>query len=246
MTARGARWFIAGVCALAIALAGCAASPTTTYTDAAGEQVTVNWRDYPADAYTDAADVLALPAVEDVDARWRAIRADLVTAIEAEFAGELPALRWAARGDDGWYPYEGNGYGGDSMLRVYNSASWEADVIIPRDEWPRVSAAATAALAKWGIAPSDSSDPDDPAARDLARWLHYTDYFAGGEFLTVSVLDATLDHEALADTKEYGHQIAGISLFYGIQTISRGERDEFTAAAEPFEGLTRPEATHSD
>lgn len=227
-------------------LVGCATSPTTTYVGGSGESITVHWRDYPAAAYTDAVDVLDLTPVERVDDRWEAMRDDLVAAIEAEFADELPELRWEAEGEDGWYPYGGNGYGGESMLQVYNSSSWQADVTIPRAEWPRVSEAATAVLSEWGIEPSVTSGQNGPDADDLTRWMQYTDYFAGGEFLTVTVQDATLDDEALADAEEYGHQVAGVSLFYGIETISQDERDAFAAAAAPFEGLTRPEATHSD
>jgi hypothetical protein len=229
-------------------VAGCTPSPpTTTFTDASGESITVDWSEYPADAYTGAEEVLDLPPVEDVERRWSRVRGALTDAIQAELGGEFGDLAWRKRGDDGWYESSGNGYGGDTMLQVYNSAGWEAGVRLPRSVWPRVLQAAEEELAQWGItvAKVDSSADDDDANAH-ARWLLVRDFFSGGEFMSVSVQDATLEDDALADVESYGGLVSGIALFYGIQTISESDRDAFARAALPFEGLTRPAPTHSD
>ncbi|MGA7149705.1 MAG: LppA family lipoprotein [Microbacterium sp.] len=239
------RWWRAVLLiAAAAVVGGCASPPTTTYTDASGETVTVDWSDYPADPYTDIDDVLALPTAEEVDQRWAAVRAAVIAAIESELAGEFGDLEWRSRGDDGWHPYGGNGYGGQTMLEVYNSAGWEAEVSLPEEAWPRVIDAAERELASWGIdGAGDLAGPGDP---DTSEWLLVGDFFQHGEFMSVSVQDAREDEQALKDAEQYDHLISGITLFYGIQTISREDEDAFIRAAAPFEGLTRPEPTHSD
>lgn len=230
--------------AAAAAIVGCAASPTTTIRSADGEETTVHWRDYPADAFTDARDVLALPSVEEVADRWADVRAAVAQAIEVELGDSVSHLEWRASGDDGWYPYGGNGYGGDSMLQVYNSATWETEVELPPSAWQGVLDAAERELAEWDIRVSPAAPA--PGEDDLSHWMRYIDFFQGGEFMTVTVQDARRDDGALADAQEYGHLISGISLFYGIQTISDADRAEFERRAQPFQGLARPEASHSD
>jgi hypothetical protein len=229
------------------ALVGCAASPTTTYTDASGETVTVDWSDYPLDPYTDPSEVLALPPVEQVGDRWPAVRAAVVAAIEAELGEEFGDLAWVERGEAEWFPYGGNGYGGETMLQVYNSAGWEADVRLPPSAWPRVIDAAERELAEWGITQrGDLAGDPGSDGDDTTEWLLVGDFFQSGEFMSVSVQDARLDDDARADAEEHGHLVSGISMFYGIQTISESQRDAFIRAAEPFDGLERPEPTHSD
>ena len=231
--------------AAAVTLAGCAVSPTTTYRNAEGVETTVHWRDYPADAYTDTGDVLALPSVEEVADRWSEVREAVAGAIEAELGAQAGDLEWRTHGDDGWFPYGGNGYGGESMLQVYNSASWEAEVEVPPGAWKDVLEAAERELAEWGIraAPAVPREEGDP---DPSHWMQSVDLFQNGEFMTVTVQDARRDEAALADAEENGWIVSGISLFYGIQTISDTDRAEFERRAAPFQGLARPEASHSD
>lgn len=224
---------------------GCAESPTTTYRDAHGETVTVQWRDYPADAFTDADDVLAQPTREETAEHFHQLRAAVTAAIEAELGDDYAGLKWRDAGEGGWHAYGGNGYGGDSMLQVYNSASWETEVEVAPADWQRVLDAAERELAEWGIHSANRVTASEEET-DLSHWLQYTDYFDGGEFVTVSVQDARRDEQALADAEEYGHLVSGISLFYGIQTISEADRAEFERRAAPFAGLIRPESTHSD
>ncbi len=232
---------LAASAALTLLLAGCAAaSPTTTYTDASGEEVTVDWRDYPAHAGIDADAVLAAPVAEDVEARWEQIRVAVVDAIDAELDGALDAASWSERGEGGWNDQVGNGYGGESMLSTYNSGSWEAEIVLPREDWDRVIAAAGAELAEWGITGVG------PEPTEVPEWLDFGDFFEGPEFVSVAVQDASLDADAHSGALERGWLVSGISLFYGIQTIAEADRDAFTAAAAPFAGLERPEPTSSD
>jgi hypothetical protein len=231
--------------AAAVTLTGCAASPTTTYRDANGLETTVQWRDYPADAYTDAGEVLTLPTVEEVADHWPEVREALAAAIEAELGDRAADLEWRAHGEEGWYPYGGNGYGGESMLQVYNSANWEAEIEVPPGAWQDILDAAERELAEWGIRaapaiPRGEGDPDD------SHWMDSVDLFQNGEFMTVTVQDARRDDDALADAQEHGWIVSGISLFYGIQTISDADRAEFERRAAPFRGLARPEPSHSD
>ena len=72
------------------------------------------------------------------------------------------------------------------------------------------------------------------------------DLFAAGEFMTVTVQDARRDDQALAEAEQNGGLISGVSLFYGIQTISGADRAEFERRAAPFRGLERPAPSHSD
>ena len=234
---------LAGLAA-AVVLAGCAASPTTTYRGPDGDVVTVDWRDYPADAYTDADDVLALPSVEEIDDHWPEVREAVAEAIEAALdrAGDFD---WHSTGPEGWHPYGGNGYGGTSMLHVYNSATWEAEAELPPEVWQGILDAAERELAEWGIRRSHVPAVDDEPV-DTSHWMQSTDFFANGEFMTVTVQDARRDDEALAEAEQNGRLVSGISLFYGIQTIAAADRAEFARLADPFRGLARPEATHSD
>ncbi|GAA3622385.1 hypothetical protein GCM10022200_00640 [Microbacterium awajiense] len=237
-----ARAAVIAVCAtLTLTLAGCAAaSPTTTYTDASGQEVTVDWSDYPAHAGIDADAVLEAPVAEDVEARWEIIRAAVVDAIDVALDGALDDASWSERGDGGWTDEIGNGYGGQSMLSTYNSGSWEAEIVLPREDWDRVIAAAQAELAEWGITGVG------PEPTEVPEWLDYGDFFEGPEFVSVAVQDASLDADAHSGALERGWLVSGISLFYGIQTISEADRAAFTAAAAPFAGLERPEPTSSD
>lgn len=227
--------------ALTVTLAGCAAaSPTTTYTDASGQEVTVDWRDYPAHAGIDADTVLEAPVAEEVEARWEQIRAAVVDAIDAELDGRLDASSWSERGEGSWSDQVGNGYGGESMLSTYNSGSWEAEIVLPPEDWAGVIAAAEAELAQWGITGVG------PEPTEVPEWLVYGDFFEGPEFVSIAVQDASLDADAHSGALERGWLVSGISLFYGIQTIAEADRDAFTAAAAPFSGLERPEPTSSD
>ena len=107
--------------AASLALGACASSPTSTYTNADGQSITVDWKDYPVHAGTLSEDILAAPAKEDAEGVSEAMLTEIVTALDAEFG-----LQWAASGESGWFPSNGNGYGGKSLTTTWNSVSWNS------------------------------------------------------------------------------------------------------------------------
>lgn len=230
---------------LAGSLAACAASPETSYVDASGERVTVNWRDYPATSWIGAEAVLAAPSAEETPERSERLLADLRKALDAEF----PISEWSAccfgEGPAEWFPMDSNEYGGDSMLRTYNSLNWSGEAEIPRGQWDRVVTVAAEVAAEYGL---DVRRHDDDLSPGLELWLHEEGLSSGNdtEWLSVAVQDARLDPsgQALKDAEEYDQLVAGITLFYGITTISDEDRAEFERRAAPFAGLQRPPASH--
>ncbi|AUI51615.1 hypothetical protein [Arthrobacter crystallopoietes] len=121
--------------ALAVLLVGCASSPTTTYQTESGQQITVDWAEYPGHAYSAAEDVLHAPPAEELEA----VSTKLLGEIEARLTDEF-GLAWEDGPDDGgnFFPQEGNGYGGDSLYVSFNSAPRESRTVPedPRD-WHR-------------------------------------------------------------------------------------------------------------
>jgi len=229
------------VAATCVLLVGCAVSPTTTYRDASGATVTVDWADYPAQAWTAAEDILAGPSVEETPARERSIVADVAQAVSAEFGTGSPVLH----GEGAWYPSSGNGYGGQSMLVTFNSGEWRIDATIPPEHWERVLDAIAAALAPWGLVPQVPVDPEDEITRSTTMW--FVDFIADGpEWLAVTVGDARLDAAEERIATANGWLVAGVTLSYGITTISESDRETFRDRSAPFAGLTRPAETHSD
>ncbi|WP_053384964.1 hypothetical protein [Leucobacter celer] len=261
-SAAGVRGLAAAVAAaVAVSLAACAPQPpTTTYVDAEGDFVTLDWGEFPAYAYTDVEAVLAGPVVEEVPQR----EAQLIGSIRSMLAEEYGVDSWAVRTGNGetveirdpaaehrspaadpneWMPETTNGYGGESMLSLYNSPVWRGEATIPRTDWPELLDRVAEILEAAGLeaAPGDASD-------DLSEWseTHEGRWFVrGGEFLDVSVTDSRLDAEVLAEAEEYGWLIAGVEIGYGINTVSRDERAEFERRAEPFIGRDWPDPTDS-
>lgn len=235
--------------ALALGLAGglaaCAASPETSYVDASGETVTVNWRDYPATSWIGAEAVLAAPSAEEVPERSERLLAELRAALDAEF--RIP--EWSAccldAGADAWFRTGENEYGGDSMLRSYNSPSWSGEAEIPRGQWDRVVEIVAEVASEHGL---DARRDDDGGSPELKLWLREVSLSRGNdtEWLSVTVQDARRDPSgrALKDAEEHGWIVSGITMFYGITTISDEDRAEFERRAEPFAGLQRPPASH--
>ncbi|MDO5752540.1 hypothetical protein [Arthrobacter sp.] len=137
-------WIRTAVAALSVAgvlasSSGCAAGPTSTYTNAVGQEVTVNWRDYPLHAYTMPDEVLAAPVQEDAEEISAAILSELKTALGREYD-----LEWNARGEQGWYPSSGNGYGGDAMTTTWNSVGWNSNTVpTSTAEWRKIMSMST-------------------------------------------------------------------------------------------------------
>ncbi|PPK98335.1 hypothetical protein CLV92_10130 [Kineococcus xinjiangensis] len=241
-------------------LTGCTTSPTTTYTDAAGREVTVDWADYPGHAGLDADDALAAPPQEEAERVADALLADLQAAL-----AERHGLELAPHGDDaGWFPSGGNGYGGSSAYVTYNSAQRRTGDL-PDDPrvWRGVVETVSEITREHGLGPvlldheqtghawqqderrerersSGTTDPDgfwawDGVARDGAQWL------------SLDLTDVTrhVDPRRVEDRRELGLPLRSVVLFYGVTTIADEHRDTFRQRLEPFRGLERPAATHS-
>ena len=216
-------------------------SPKTTYRDASGATVTVDWADYPAHAGMAAEDILAGPSTEETPAREERLVADIARALSAEFDLGPPVLH----GEGAWYPSSGNGYGGASMLETFNSGEWRFDATIAPERWERVIDLIASAVAPSGFVPQVPLDPAEEITRSTTMW--FADFVAfGTEWLSVTVGDARLDPAEHKTAKANGWLIAGVTLTYGITTISESDRETFRSRAEPYEGLARPGDTHSD
>lgn len=230
---------------LGTVLTGCAwlvPSPKTTYSNEQGETVTVDWRDFPGMGGTEAQAVLDGPTVEEGEAR-----SDLVLAAVSAAIGEhLGHSDWNTDrsekyGPATWSQNMENGYGGRSMLQLYNSHTWELEIQVPFDEWDALFDVAATAASGLGLTDSFEYPLEHPADARAARWMRDVTYSYGTEFLSVAVTDASLDEEALRDAKKFGYAIASVSLMFGTSAIAEAERAEFGRRAAPFDGLEHPE-----
>lgn len=221
----------------AVLLSACAPSPTSKTTDAEGNTVTVDWVDYPASAGMPANDVLILPSAEEVEARADQLIGEVQDTLEAEYG----ITGWTTQNEAGWYPQEGNGYGGESLLTTYNSASHEAEVKIPIEHWDAVIETVGEIAERYEIA----DEASDTYFAEYPEWMRGGSFHRGTEFFDVFIQDDTLNPDHDADERNDGLAM-GVSLFYGITTISETDRAEFVRRATPFEGLKLPEATTSD
>ncbi len=227
----------AAAVAAVILLTACAPSPTTTMTDAEGNTVTVEWVDYPANAGIPANDVLMLPAAEEVEARADQLIAEVQDTLETQYG----ITGWTVENESGWYPQEGNGYGGTSLLTTFNSALYEVSVTVSVEQWDAVIDTVRQVAEQDGITDIAS----DTYFEEYPVWMRVGSFHRGAEFFDVTVQDETLDPDYQAGESDDG-LVAGVSLFYGITTISETDRAEFIRRAAPFEGITLPEATTSD
>ncbi|MGO3247857.1 MAG: hypothetical protein ACTIK9_01265 [Agrococcus casei] len=227
----------AAIVAAVILLSACTPSPTTTSTDAEGNTVTVDWVDYPASAGIPASDVLMLPAAEEVEARAGQLIVEVQDTLETEYG----ISEWTVESESGWYPEEGNGYGGKSLLTTYNSAIHEVNVEIPVEQWDAVIDTVRQIAERYEI----TDQARDTYFEEYPEWMRVGSFHRGAEFFDVTIQDDTLNPDYQAGESD-DELVAGVSLFYGITTISETDRAEFIRRATPFEGIKMPEATTSD
>ncbi|HZK05621.1 MAG TPA: LppA family lipoprotein [Actinomycetaceae bacterium] len=228
---------LAATAVAAVLLSACAPSPTTNTTDAEGNAITVDWVDYPASAGIPANDVLILPTAEEVEARAN----QLITEVQDTLETEYGITGWTTQNEAGWYPQEGNGYGGKSLLTTYNSASHEASVRIPVEQWDAVIDTVREIAERYEI----TDEASDTYFEEYPEWMRVRSFHRGAEFFDVVIEDDTLNPDHKGDESN-DELVTGVSLFYGITTISETDRAEFMRRAAPFEGLKMPEATTSD
>lgn len=244
---------------LATTATGCALldppSPTTTVTDAEGQEVTLSWADYPSDGSTDPVEVLAAPRAEQVDAVGEALLAELQRAVDAE----LPGLDWQRETEGGVHVQDGNGYGGATLLRTYNSADVSA-ADAPAD-WPALAAAIDAELAEQGYdaiewefdrepfghetpAERDAAVVEQFGSLDPARMWHWSGSARNGA-MWVSVLLQDVDRGvgSPADSAASSPQL--LHFMVGGTVLATADERAYRDGIAPFDGLEPPEATHS-
>ena len=248
------------VAAVLASASACAAGPTTTHTNTAGQEVTVNWRDYPLHAYTMPDEVLAAPVKENAEEISAAILSEIKTALGSEFN-----LHWNARGEQGWYPSSGNGYGGKSMTTTWSSVGWESDTAPAETaDWEMVMAITSRITRAHGLGPVKVTHHGDTFKNDLEwqkdllekygtadpqkLWWWDGTAYSGMQWLSINIVDVDRDSTGAA-AKEYEQSKLpprSISISYGITTVSRADRAALEQALEPFAGLTPPTPTTSD
>lgn len=246
--------------AVAVALSACSESPTSTYTNTAGEEVTVNWKDYPAHAYSLSEELLAAPVKDDAEGVSAAILDELKANLTEEFG-----LQWTSSGEAGWYPAQGNGYGGKAMTTTFNSVSWDSDSApAETSDWERILAITNRITTARGLGAVKLSPDADTLKNDTAwhqelvekygtadreklYWWSGTAY-ADSQWLSVSLVNVDRDTtgKAAAEYEKSGLPPRSISLSYGVTTVSSEDLPAFKEALKPFEGLQNPEATTSD
>lgn len=251
------RALLLGGLPLLLALVACAPSPTTTYTDASGAEVTVDWEDYPGSEGTIAEDVLSGPREADVES----IEAALVSAVQARLSAEF-SLEWTDTREAGWFDQRGNGYGGISRYITYNSrdhvslgipastADWERVVAIVSEQTRAFGLGdvvldhvrdATASDREWRAEQYGTDDPDE-------YWVWTGSAVGGSHWLAVSLVDVERDPSGRAaeEYDEFDWQPQSISLSYGATVVPDDERAAFERELAPFRGLAQPPGTSSD
>ncbi|MDJ0311882.1 hypothetical protein [Arthrobacter sp. H35-D1] len=248
------------VAAALASVSACAAAPTSTYTNASGQEVTVNWRDYPLHAYRTPDEVLTAPVKEDSEEISAAILSEIKTALGREFN-----LEWNARGEQGWYPSSGNGYGGEAMTTTWNSVGWNSNTVpAGTAEWERIMAIISRITRAHGLGAvqvthhGDTFKNDPEWQKDLLEeygtadpqklWWWDGTAHSGMQWLSVYIVDVARDPTGAAakDYEESKLPPRSISISYGVTTVPRADRAALAKALEPFAGLTPPTPTTSD
>ena len=257
LSTRSRRRALACVTALTAfaALSGCAGSPTTTFVDATGAEVTVDWADYPGSPGLDANDVLSAPPKERIGQVESALIAEIEQALTAEFD-----LDWRTAREGQWFPYGGNGYGGESAYVVYNSPDYVSDTV-PRgsDDWRRVVEIVSEVTESRGLGPveldHERTDADADYLLDRFGTTEPDDYWqwtgAGhgtSQWLSIALTDVSRDDsgEAAKEWDDSGLPAQSISVSYGATTLPAGDRADFERRLAPFDGLEQPPTTTSD
>ncbi|GAA1853688.1 hypothetical protein ACFQZV_04985 [Microbacterium koreense] len=232
-------------------------APTSTVRSADGESVVISWEDYPAHAGVDGERLLGAPDAAELEGPARGVMDAVRGAVQDESGVPLhpltPTTEWF--GIDDWFPQQGNGYGGDSMLTSVNCCDLQSDAVPTPDRWDAVFAAANAALVEAGLGALTEDQALDDEYRDTyctgaggTCWLRSMTAYDGYQWVFVTIQDTTLDPtgDAAREAEEMGWPLASIAVGYGATVVDAGRSDEFAAAIAPFVGLERPDATTSD
>ncbi|GAA1422603.1 hypothetical protein [Agrococcus citreus] len=251
---------LAALCLVGALLTGCGllqpASPTTTVTDASGHETTLSWADFPGEQHHEPADVLAAPRSEQVER----FGDELLDELQRSVDDVAPGLAWETGAEGGVSEHGGNGYGGPSLHRTYNSPD-VSTAEVP-DDWDALTAALDAELAQHGFeaiiwdferepfAHQTAAEHDaevvevhgslDPA--EMWRWLGSAS--DGAMWVSVILVDVDRGVGAPPDVDRQSPQL--LALMVGATVIDAADEAAYRDGTAPFEGLERPEATHSD
>ena len=234
-------------------------SPTTTVVGEDGQEVVLDWADYPAHAYLDdPQDVLDAPRAEEVDAVGEAE----LDALEAAVAPVAPGLDWTLDEDAGetvFPPSGGNGYGGPSLHAGYNSPSDVSSGLDEAADWHAIAAALDAELAALGYEPiawyhdrqpyvgesSSERDADVEAQSgsldvdEMWRWSGTT--MRGAMWISIDLWDLRRD---TAPEDAWPETESGITLQVGGTVLLEDDEQAYVEGIAPFAGLPRPEPSH--
>ncbi|TFD28360.1 hypothetical protein [Cryobacterium cryoconiti] len=255
----------------AVSLTGCSAfgvepSPTTTYTDSQGDEITVDWADYPAHAGQNGEALLGRPDQTALEPEARALIGNLQAAIAdasgLEMTSTEPEDEWFS--DERWFPQLGNGYGGESMLISVNCCESATDGVPRPAKWQAVLDAASEVTRAAGLgllvleqdSKAMNADPnwqkeyrDRYCNREGGEcWLWNARVYDGVQWVDVSIQDAALDPTGAAATwaENADGRLDNIRVSYGATVVRSGESEEYARAIEPFLGLALPVSTTSD
>lgn len=262
---------ITGVIALGVLLAGCAVfgqapSPKSTYTDETGATVTVDWKDYPAEAGMDGEELVGKPDQTQLEAPARDFLQRLRAAIEESSGLVLtpvePMASWF--GDENWFEQGGNGYGGGSLLVTVNCCRLEADEAPDPSRWRAVLEAASKVTEEAGLGELRLEHESDQMGADPAWEKEYREQFCnlpdgscwlwsamvydGYQWIDFTIHDATLDPtgDARRWVADVDLPVAYVAIEYGATVVQAGKAAEYERALAPFAGLDPPPATTSD
>ncbi|ALE93224.1 hypothetical protein AOC05_14300 [Arthrobacter alpinus] len=233
------RWRAASAALAAALLLGglsaCTSSPRTSYTTASGEEVAVDWKDFPAPSGNEPDQLLRAPVAEDIESVSAGILTDITAALTQEFG-----LAWATSGESSWHAGAGNGYGGVAMSTTYNSVSWASGTVPPSAEWARVVEIVNGFASARGLDKTGLESPE--------TFVWFGTAYGDTQWVSVEIHDAALAPagKAASNYAQIKQPPAAIFLSYGATALPRNDRPAFIKDLEPFAGLERPESTTSD
>lgn len=241
-------------------LAACTPLPSTTYTNASGQQVTVNWRDFPGPAGVDPHAILAAPVKEDAEAAGAQLLLNIKTALSQEFG-----VAWDSWGEPSWHAPNGNGFGGKTTSTTYNSVRWFSDTApATTADWDRIVEIINGYSQAQGLGkvvlehkrgyyrqiPSSDKDLLERFGTTDRReaYVWFGNAYGSSQWLSVEIHHAGRDPRGKAATEyqDLKQPAASISLDYGVTTLPRDDVAAFKKALEPFAGLEQPAATTSN
>lgn len=238
----------------------CTAPPTTSYTNPAGQEVTVNWKDYPVSAGMLPEDFSNAATQEEAQSTSDAVLHDIRAALTSTHA-----LEWTTRGEAGWFPGGGNGYGGKMMTSIFNSTQWESTTAPASNaDWEEIVAITSGITTEHGLGTVQPLFESNNFKNDHSWKKNLTDKYgtadpqklwwwegtahAGPQWLALYMVNVDRDTTGAAakENEDSGLPARSISISYGTTAVAGKEKAALSEALAPFMGLIPPKATTSD